>query len=126
MTVAVWAAGFALGLGVMLLQIVRLARLSARAVPLTDHRWLRIVNEVRAAYGIRSPIPVLRTRTADMLATWGVFRPCILVPPRAAQWDDELIRVVVCHELAHVRRRDWARTEHRDKKYGKQAVDHLR
>ena len=105
---AVWAAGFALALGVMLLQIVRLARLSARAVPLTDHRWLRIVNEVRAAYGIRRPIPVLRTRTADMLATWGVFRPCILVPPRTAQWGDELIRVVVCHELAHVRRRDWA------------------
>jgi TonB family protein len=103
-----WAAGFLLGAALMLLQVVRLARISARASRLTDHRWLRIVNEVRGAYGIRSAIPVLCTRTADLLATWGVFRPCILVPPRAAQWNDELIRVVVCHELAHVRRRDWA------------------
>ena len=44
----------------------------------------------------------------DLLATWGLFRPCILVPPGATRWDDDVIRVVVCHELAHVRRNDWA------------------
>lgn len=103
-----WGLGFAIGAGLMLVQILRLAGISARAARVTDHRWLRIVDDVRQEYGVRSAVPVLRTGSADLLATWGLFRPCILVPPRALRWSEELIRVVVCHELAHVRRRDWA------------------
>ena len=49
-----------------------------------------------------------RPPSPDLLATWGLFRPCILVPPGATRWDEDVIRVVVCHELAHVRRNDWA------------------
>jgi TonB family protein len=105
---AMWLLGFAAGAGVMLVQLGRLARISARASRLTDRRWLRMVDEVRSAYGIHRGVPVLSTRTADLLATWGVFRPCILVPPGASRWDDDLIQVVVSHELAHVRRHDWA------------------
>ena len=70
--------------------------------------WLRIVDEVRREYGIRQNVRVLQTPSPDLLATWGMFRPCILVPPRATRWDEDVIRVVVCHELAHVRRNDWA------------------
>ena len=104
----VWAVGFAIAGGVMLLQIFRLAHISARASRVTAPSWLRIVDEVRREYGIRPAVPVLKTPARDLLATWGLFRPCILVPPRAARWDEDLIRVVVCHELAHVRRYDWA------------------
>jgi TonB family protein len=104
----VWALGFAAGAIVMLAQIVRLAGISARASRVTDQRWVRVVDEVRRGYGIRSAVPVLRTGSSDLLATWGFLRPCILVPPRALRWSEDLIRVVVCHELAHVRRHDWA------------------
>ena len=59
---------------------------------------------------LRHPAERSRSSTAapDLLATWGLFRPCILVPPGATRWDEDVIRVVVCHELAHVRRNDWA------------------
>jgi TonB family protein len=100
--------GVAIAAAALLLHLVRLARTSARASRVTEPSWLRIVDEVRGEYGIRQPVPVLATPAHDLLATWGLFRPCILVPARATQWDDDLIRVVVCHELAHIRRNDWA------------------
>ena len=104
----IWALGFVIGSGAMLVHILRLARISRRASRVTNPSWLRIVDEVRREYGIRQTVRVLQTRSPDLLATWGMFRPCILVPPRATRWDEDVIRVVVCHELAHVRRNDWA------------------
>jgi TonB family protein len=104
----IWMFGVAAGFGSLLIQLLRLARVSSRASPITDERWLRIVGEVAERYGIRKPIAVLQTDSVDLLATWGLFRPRMLAPARATQWTEERIRVVVCHELAHVRRRDWA------------------
>jgi TonB family protein len=43
-----------------------------------------------------------------MVVTWGVFRPRVLVPEEACGWSDARIHVVLSHELAHVRRNDWA------------------
>jgi TonB family protein len=104
----IWLLGVAIAAGALLLHVVRLTRISVRASRVTEPSWLRIVDQVRGEYGVRQPVPVLATPAHDLLATWGLFRPCILVPARATQWDDDLIRVVVCHELAHIRRNDWA------------------
>ena len=92
----------------MFAQLLRLSRIAARARPATDLRWQRTVDEVAARYGIRHRVTVLQTESADLLATSGWLRPRILVPGAAAGWSDERIRVVACHELAHVRRHDWA------------------
>jgi TonB family protein len=103
----IWALGAAIGAGALLCHLLRLARISARASRVDEPSWLRIVDEVRREYGIHQPVSVWATSAHDLLATWGVIRPCILVPARAAKWDDGLIRIVVCHELAHIRRNDW-------------------
>jgi len=42
-----------------------------------------------------------------MPLTWGIFRPVIVLPSSAAQWDDERRRIVLSHELAHIARQDW-------------------
>jgi TonB family protein len=104
----IWLLGFGVGAVSLLVQLLRLARVSSRAARITDERWLRIVSEVAERYGITKSIAVLQTDTADLLATWGLFRPRILAPASAVSWSEERIRVVVCHELAHVRRHDWA------------------
>jgi TonB family protein len=103
-----WLVGFGVGAVSLMIQLLRLARVSSRASRIADERWLRIVGEVARHYGIRKSIAVLQTDSADLLATWGLFRPCILAPASATGWSEERIRVVVCHELAHVRRNDWA------------------
>jgi len=40
--------------------------------------------------------------------TVGVIRPCILLPEAAVLWAADRLAVVLSHELAHVRRRDYA------------------
>ena len=105
--VAVWFAGF-LATAVMLVAgALRLKRTASRARLVDDVRWLEITAAVAGAYGLRRRIRVLHADTRHLLATWGVFRPCVIVPSHAQDWSEDRIHVVLCHELAHVRRLDW-------------------
>ena len=47
--------------------------------------------------------------TADLTqpVTFGWRRPIVLLPPRFDTLESEARRAVLCHELLHVRRRDW-------------------
>jgi len=40
--------------------------------------------------------------------TLGVFRPMIVLPRQSREWSEQLKRIVLLHELAHVKRRDIA------------------
>jgi HEAT repeat protein len=40
--------------------------------------------------------------------TWGWIHPAVLIPSDAAEWTSERLRVVLLHELAHIKRGDWA------------------
>jgi predicted nucleic acid-binding Zn-ribbon protein len=39
--------------------------------------------------------------------TWGSLRPVILLPSRSRRWSEERRRIVLLHELVHIRRADW-------------------
>jgi TonB family protein len=43
-----------------------------------------------------------------MPMTCGIFRPAVLMPAGASEWAPERLRVVLLHELAHIRRGDLA------------------
>jgi TonB family protein len=77
------------------------------AARVQEERWLEHCDRLSAAYGLKRPALLLRTRTLHMIGTWGIRRPCVLLPSDAEAWDEPRIRVVLAHELAHVRRRDW-------------------
>ena len=104
----VWAAGVAAGAALLLLGIVQLFRLTARGEVAVDGHWRALATSLARQYGIGRPIELVTTRSAEILATWGFFRPCVLLPASAPGWDRDRARIALAHELAHIQRGDWA------------------
>ncbi len=103
----VWALGFVATATVLVTGFVRVTRVAARATAARDETWTRIAGEVSASYGLTRPIDIRQTDESDLLATWGLFRPRVLLPSHARAWEADRIRLVLRHELAHIRRHDW-------------------
>jgi beta-lactamase regulating signal transducer with metallopeptidase domain len=106
LALAAWAAGaalLALRLGYGLLRVWWMER---RAVELTDDGWVRLTDGLARRLGLGRIVRLLREPGATVPMTWGVFHPVILLPGEADGWTDERRRVVLAHELAHVRRWD--------------------
>jgi beta-lactamase regulating signal transducer with metallopeptidase domain len=101
-----WGAGVALLALRLGYGLVRVQWIERRAVELTDDRWVRLTDGLARRLGLGRIVRLLREPGATVPMTWGIFRPVILLPREADGWDDERRRVVLAHELAHVRRWD--------------------
>jgi beta-lactamase regulating signal transducer with metallopeptidase domain len=103
---AAWLTG-AIGVGAWwMLGHVGLARLTARARPVTSAGWRTLLRELRAAGGPRAEIELRSSADVGSPLVWGVRRPVILLPDDADDWSADRRRAVLAHELAHVARRD--------------------
>lgn len=98
-----WAAGAAVVFIRLLLASSAIRRVRRSAKPFFDRDLCPALSK---ALGIRCPVDVLETKTGSMPMTCGLLRPAILMPADAFHWSDERRRVVLLHELAHVRRGD--------------------
>jgi TonB family protein len=105
--VLAWLAGVLVAGGTFLAGMMRVSRVAARASRVEDGRWLQILDSVAGRYGLTRDIVISRTDSADLLATWGIRRPQVLLPDHALDWTLDRVHVVLCHELAHIRRHDW-------------------
>jgi TonB family protein len=105
--VVAWLAGVVVAGGTLMAGLVRVGRVAARASRVEDRRWLEIVDRIADRYGLTRGIMISRTDSADLLATWGILRPHVLVPRHAPHWTLDRVHVVLSHELAHIRRHDW-------------------
>ncbi len=103
---AVWAAGGLLTLATTGLGLISLQRLGRRAKPIEDGPAARVLAELTVALGVRTPVRLLTSGARSMPMTWGIVHPVILLPANAERWNDERLRVVLAHELAHVQRGD--------------------
>ena len=103
----VWLAGFAIAATSLLSGIYRLTRIARSGRRSRDPEWIAMTREIAAGYGITRPVSLVETAAPDLLATWGLLRPAVLLPSHARAWSRDRMRIVLCHELAHVRRHDW-------------------
>jgi hypothetical protein len=92
---------------VLIVGIGRIRWLASRAQPITKGRWSELAAEISESYGLQRNVLLLESEHPSLLVTWGVRQPKIILPAAAASWSDDRIRVVLTHELAHIRRGDW-------------------
>ncbi len=100
----VWAGGSAVALARMAAGWAAIGRLRRRAKPYADPELALL----RQRLGIRDFVDVLEIKRGSMPMTFGLVRPAIFLPADAAAWSPERRRLVLLHELAHVRRCDVA------------------
>jgi TonB family protein len=102
-----WVAGAVLGVLSLIAGLARLRWLAVHAEPLREGRWADAAAALTRELGITRPIVLLQSRHPALLVTWGMVHPRILLPATARTWSTRRIQIVLRHELAHVRRRDW-------------------
>lgn len=107
LAVATWAAGALIMNALLAAGLVRARRVASRSIPILEGPWISTRDAIAARYRLPRDVAIARTDSATFLATWGVRRPQVLVPRDACDWSLERVRVVLGHELAHVRRHDW-------------------
>jgi len=103
---AMWAAGALLVLARLLIGMARLRRVARRALPVQAPEWLELLEESSRGLEIGVPVRLLESRQVALPMTWGLRRAVVLLPGDAGEWPRERRRVVLLHELAHVKRRD--------------------
>jgi beta-lactamase regulating signal transducer with metallopeptidase domain len=101
-----WAAGVVLSLLVFAERRGRLRSIKRAARPVTDPELLGLRDVVVHELRLRRKVRLLETGQALMPMTWGFLQPAALLPAEAAKWERERLRLVLRHELAHVRRGD--------------------
>ena len=99
-----WAAGWAVAMAQMLIGCAALRRIRRTAHPFHDPQTAGLIE----ALGIDARVDVLEARAGSMPASFGLLRPVVLMPADAANWTAGRRRIVLLHELAHVRRGDHA------------------
>src|SRR5262249_10510102 len=82
-------------------------KFSQSARLLRDAEWTRLVDDACGTLRLRRPVTLLLSADEVMPMTWGWLRPVVLLPAEAAEWPEDRRRVVLLHELAHVKRGDY-------------------
>jgi len=103
---AFWGCVAALLLTWLLLGALTVRRIVRRGRVLADESWLSPMYDVADRLDLDHAPRLVMSDAIEMPFACGILRPTIVLPTSAAEWSTERRRVVLFHELAHVRRRD--------------------
>jgi beta-lactamase regulating signal transducer with metallopeptidase domain len=85
---------------------LRLRSIQRTAQPPSNSDWLPLLHLLRRELDLGRQVTLLQSAEDVMPVTWGWWRPVILLPAQADQWSPERRRIVLLHELAHIKRWD--------------------
>jgi beta-lactamase regulating signal transducer with metallopeptidase domain len=100
-----WIVGATIVLARLLLGFAAVQWLSKRTERADDAPWLTLALRLASDLGI-SKIAFRRSERAAMPLAWGIIQPTVMMPAAADSWTQDRLRIVLLHELAHVKRRD--------------------
>jgi HEAT repeat protein/beta-lactamase regulating signal transducer with metallopeptidase domain len=104
--VSIWALGLLAVVSRLLVGLAAVQWATRRTVRVNAASWLPLAEELASALGITRRVAFLESARATMPMAAGIFTPVVLMPEDANRWPIERLRIVLLHELAHVRRRD--------------------
>src|SRR5262249_12366536 len=109
LVLTVWLIG---SLGFLLRSLVGLSALYScfwRSRPVHDPEWIACLKALARQHGLgkQSDIGLYDNPVIDSPLTLGLWRPVILLPVSRSSWTAEQRDLILAHELAHVRRRDF-------------------
>jgi beta-lactamase regulating signal transducer with metallopeptidase domain/tetratricopeptide (TPR) repeat protein len=102
-----WAAGALLLAARLTLGLHRVRGLKREAEPIRDLDWRKEADRLSETLAVRRTIALYESPRVPVAITSGLFRPFLLLCRQARSWAAERRRVVLLHEIAHVRRGDW-------------------
>ena len=102
----VWLAGALLLLAQLAVDLRRLYRTRREGLLWMESREL--TQWLAGECGVRRKVEVLLHEGVPGPLTCGIWRPAILLPDEACEWNEADLRRALVHELEHVRRDDWA------------------
>jgi HEAT repeat protein/beta-lactamase regulating signal transducer with metallopeptidase domain len=102
----IWLLGAVAILGRIGVGLIAVRFVSRRTQLITDADWLPMAMDLAEEMGVTSRLRFLRSGRASMPVATGLFRPSVIMPADADTWSESRLRVVLLHELAHVKRRD--------------------
>lgn len=88
--------------------LVSLWLLGRRSELLTTGPAVEVLADLAAELGLGRRLRLLVSDSRSLPMTWGWFRPTVLLPRAAQGWSRQRLRLVLLHELGHVRHGDFA------------------
>jgi beta-lactamase regulating signal transducer with metallopeptidase domain len=92
----------------MLLALMRLVMLTARARTVTDDQWLLALARNQRRIGLTRSPALLVSREIASSISWGMLRPKIVLNTDAVAASEDT-DAILAHELAHLARADWVK-----------------
>ena len=105
LAIVAWAVGASLVLAYALAGVAAALLIRRSATPLRAP-WVDEARVLAEALEVPGSIEVVESKAVATPLVCGLWRPMIVLPSSAAHWSDQRRRVVVLHELAHIKRRD--------------------
>jgi beta-lactamase regulating signal transducer with metallopeptidase domain/Tfp pilus assembly protein PilF len=89
-----------------LLGLTAIATITSQAREIEDDTIARDFDIAREQLGVGRFVRLLVSDRVSVPLMWGIFRPALLLPSGALEWSRDRLRIVLLHELAHLRRHD--------------------
>jgi beta-lactamase regulating signal transducer with metallopeptidase domain len=101
-----WAIGVCMVVAPLLGGILGNWRLERRSQRVAETAWRELLDQLRNDLALHRDVALLLAGAGQMPMTFGFFRPAVVLPADAQSWTAERRRVVLLHELAHIKRYD--------------------
>jgi carboxyl-terminal processing protease len=104
--VSVWLLGAFLSVLWLVGGCLSLRRLAHGCRQVRDGALYQMFADAADSLALRRPVRLLLSSRRTIPMTWGVWRPVVLLPREAHAWSADRLRMVLIHELGHVKRWD--------------------